>query len=305
MQPLTAPWPEYKTLLAVESTKLLNIGRRARLAWAVARSRRFRTLVDESVTRCPWVRPAMDRHPILFRPLMSMFLDPRLSLRQLFTYYSYDLEFTSTHINRALPNFFPLNLKEPLWINQVHGYAVYLSMNLAHPQEGLWQLSLRNSTQTQLFSICFSILPGPTIFIGSVQGGRSDDSTNLVDLIRLATKDFEGMRPHFLLFDVVRTLAAVWKIEKLTGIANRNQLKIHSNSKNARAVQFSYDNFFQELGAQPMPDGNWDVPLTLHVREITNTPSRKRAMYKRRFTLIAGLRDEVGVFLTKFLPAAT
>lgn len=180
MQVLSAPWPEYKTLLSVESTKLLNIGRRASLAWAVARSRRFRALVDESVTKCPWVRPAMDRHPILFRPLMSMFLDPRLSLRQLFTYYSYDLEFTSTHINRALPNFFPLNLKEPLWIN-----------------------------------------------------------------------------------------------------------------------------FFQELGAQPMPDGNWDVPLTLQARKIADAPSRKRAMYKRRFTLIAGLRDEVGTFLTKFIPAAT
>jgi uncharacterized protein VirK/YbjX len=298
MQPLSAPWPEYRTLLAVENTKILNIGRRMRLAWAVARSKRFRSLINEAVLRCPWVRPAMDRHPILFRPLMSMFLDPRLSSQQLFTYYAHDLEFTSTHINRTFPKFFPLHLSGPLWIDRVQGYSVDLSMNLAHPQEGLWQLSLRSSNQTRLFSVCFSILPGPRIFIGSVQGGRSGDGVNLTDLIRTATKDFEGMRPHFLLFDVVRTLAANWAIEKLTGIANRNQLKGHSHSKNSKAVRFSYDTFFRELGARPTRDGNWDVPLTLHAREIADAPSRKRAMYRRRFTRIAGLRAEVSAFLT-------
>jgi uncharacterized protein VirK/YbjX len=299
LQPST-PWPEYRTLLAVEKTKILNIGRRMRIAWAVGRSRKFRPLVDEAVSRCPWVRTVMDRHPILFRPLMSMFLDPRLTSRQAFTYYAHDIEFTSTHINRAFPNFFPLNLCEPLWIDRVHGYSVRLSMNLAHPQEGLWQLTLRSSNQTRLFSMCFSILPGPMIFIGSVQGGRSDDGVNLTDLIRSATKDFEGMRPHFLLFDVVRTLAVNWKIERLTGIANRNQLKARSHSKHAKDVRFSYDTFFQELGARRMHDGNWDVPLILQAREIADAPSRKRAMYRRRFTLMTGLREEVSAFLTGF-----
>jgi uncharacterized protein VirK/YbjX len=242
----------------------------------------------------------MDRHPILFRPLMSKFLDPRLRSSHLFTCYAHDLGFTSTHIHRAFPKFFPLNLSETLWIDRVHGYSVDLSMNLAHPQEGLWQLSLRNSNQTRLFSMCFSILPGPVIFIGSVQGGRSNDSANFADLIRSATKDFEGMRPHYLLFDVVRTLAASWNIESLTGIAERNQLKRHSHSKSAKAVRFSYDTFFKELGARPTRDGNWDVPLTLPAREIADAPSRKRAMYRRRFTLIAGLREEVSAFLTGF-----
>jgi uncharacterized protein VirK/YbjX len=293
MRQLGAPWPECRALLAVEKTKVLNIGRRVRLAWTVERSKRFRSIVDESVLRCPWVRPALDRHPILFRPLTSMFLDPRFSSRQVFTYYAHDLEFTSTHINRAFPKFFPLHLNEPLWIDRVHGYAVDLSMNLAHPQEGLWQLSLRNSNQTRLFAMCFSILPGPMIFIGSVQGGRSGDGVNLTDLIRTATRDFEGMRPHFLLFDVVRTLVANWAIERLTGIANRHQLKGHSHSKNAKAVRFSYDTFFQELGARRTRDGNWDIPLTLHAREIADAPSRKRAMYRRRVTLIAELREDV------------
>jgi uncharacterized protein VirK/YbjX len=298
MQQLSAPWPAYRTLLAVEKTKILNIGRRVRLAWAVERSKRFRSLVNDAVVRCPWIRPAMHRHPILFRPLMSKFLDPRSSTRQLFTNYAYDLEFTSTHINQAFRNFFPLHLSEPLWIDRIHGYSIDLSMNLTHPQEGLWQLSLKSSNQTRLFSTCFSVLPGPTIFIGAVQGGRSDDDVNLGDLIRSATKDFEGMRPHFLLFDVIRTLAAVWNVWKLTGIANRNQLKAHSRSKNARCVRFSYDAFFQELGARLSRDGNWDVPLTLNARAIADAPSRKRAMYRRRSRLIAELRNEVSAFLT-------
>ena len=104
-----------------------------------------------------------------------------------------------------------------------------------------------------------------------------------------------------------RTLLAVdktkilnWNIESLTGIANRNQLKAHSHSKNAKAVRFSYDAFFHELGAIRMHDGNWNVPLALQAREIADAPSRKRAMYKRRFTLMTGLREQVSAFLTGF-----
>ena len=293
MQQLSTPWPEYRTLLALEKTKILNLGRRVRLAWAIERSKSLRLLVDDTLLRCPWVRSAMDRHPILFRPLMSKFLDPRFSSRQLFTIYAHDLEFTSTRINQAFPKFFPLNLTEPLWIDGVHRYSVHISMNLAHPQEGLWELSLRSADQIRLFSMCFSILPGPAIFIGSVQGGRSDDKVNLTELIRVATKELEGMRPHFFLFDVLRTLAINWKIERLTGIADRNQLKRHSSSKNAQAVRFSYDEFFQALGASVARDGNWTVPLAPQARQISEVPSRKRAMYRRRSALLAGLRERI------------
>ncbi|MGO9993603.1 MAG: DUF535 family protein [Steroidobacteraceae bacterium] len=290
---LSAPWPKYATLLAVDKTRILNIGRRLRLAWAIWRTQRFRTAVDETVAQCPWVRQTMNNHPILFRPLTSDFLDSRLTRQTLFEWYAHDLEFTSTRIHGAIPSFFPLRLHARLSENSLRRYAVDVDMNLDHPQEGLWRLSLRCPDHSRLFTICFSIIPGPTIFIGAVQGGRSTEASNIPERIRLATKDFDGVRPHFLLFDVVRALAVVWRVEAICGVSNQHQLKAHSSSKHANAVRFSYDAFFQELGARSTCDGNWDVPTTACDRKIADAPSKKRAMYRRRIALLNELRSEV------------
>jgi uncharacterized protein VirK/YbjX len=290
---LSAPWPKYAALLAVDNTRILNIGRRLRLAWAIRRTRRFRTAVDETVAKCPWVQRTMRNHPILFRPLTSRFLDSRFTRQTLFQSYAHDLEFTSTRIHWAFPSFFPLRLHARLSANSLRRYAVDVDMNLDHPQEGLWRLSLRCPDHLRLFAICFSIIPGPTIFIGAVQGGRSTEASSIPERIRLATKDFEGVRPNFLLFDVVRALAALWRVESICGVSNRHQLKAHSSSMHANAVRFSYDAFFQELGARPRCDGNWDVPTSACDRRIADAPSKKRAMYRRRFALLNELRSEV------------
>jgi len=280
-------------MLAVDNTRILNVGRRLRLAWAINQTRRLRFVVDDAVARCPWVRATLVQHPILFRPLTSGFLDLRLSRKEQFESFAHDLDFTSTLIHREVSGFFPATLFLRLWQDPLNGYAVDLNMNLDHPQEGLWTVALHDPHQPRLFRICFSVIAGPRLFVGSVQGGQSDGTTKVADLIRAATKNCHGLRPHFLLFDVLRTLASIWRIGEIRGIATNRQLKAQSSGKRARAVRFSYDGYFKELGGLRALDGNWDVPADRPARSDAEIPSRKRTMYRRRAEFIAGMRAAV------------
>ena len=289
---LAAPWPSYATLLAVDRTRLSNVGRRFRLKWAMSRIRRYQDVVDAAVRSSPWVWKTLQRHPILFRPLTSGFLDARLNNQCRAEAFAYDLRFTSTYVQGAFPRFFPTQLQAPLCVDLPQCYTLILDLNLDHPQEGLWRLSLQN-VDARIFSVCFSVLPGPEIFIGGVQGGRSTALANMVEQIRAATKAFEGIRPHFLLVDVIRTLAAAWNAKTIRGIPSRLQLKVRSGGRGRAGVRFSYDEFFQDLGAVATPDDLWAIPTTTMDRDISDVPSRKRAMYRRRKVLLDHLRKAV------------
>jgi uncharacterized protein VirK/YbjX len=236
----------------------------------------------------------LDSNPSLFAPLLGQFLHTRpWAPKQLVEHFSHDLEFTAGRIRKAFPDFFSHRLHHWLWTSPDQDYAINFAMNLVYPHEGLWRIELYGPGQTLLFSICFSILPGPVLYIGAVQGGRSASGSAVPNLIRSATKRFEGLRPPFLLLDVVQTLACVWGISEIVGVSAQNQLKGHSKSRYADSVRFSYDAFWLESGATPRPDGNWHLASAQRQPRLEDVPSRKRAMYRRRFALMDGLRHSI------------
>jgi len=287
------PWPSYSRVLAIEHTGPYNIGRRLRFAWVMLRSRALLRKVEQAIALCPWILPALHRHPNLLSPLTSGFLRSRNSLRQRFEWFSHDLKFTVPRIWRQWPRFFHGELGTALWQDELKGYRVDLTLNVAHPREGLWQLSLRTPGHAQLFSLRFSVLPGPVVFIGAVQGACQSEFASVPELIRDATRDLHGLRPPFLLFEVLRALAQGWRIERIEGVATESHVK-YRRGKRSSNIQFSYDQYFRELGAERTPEGNWRVSTRAPERTLADVPSRKRAMYRRRFELLQNVRASAG-----------
>jgi uncharacterized protein VirK/YbjX len=290
----SAPWPSYGLFLKVERSRVTYLRKRIRIAVANYRARKFRPILDATVRKLPYLHRPLDSHPSLFAPLLGRFLHTRpWATKQLVENFSHDLEFTGARIRAAFPDFFSPSLHERLWADPDHDYAIDVAMNLVYPHEGLWRIELYAPGRVLLFSICFSVLPGPVLFIGAVQGGRSADGLAVPDAIRSATKRFEGLRPPFLLLDVVQTLARVWGICDIVGVSNQNQLKGNANSRYADSVRFSYDTFWLESGGAAASDGNWRVPCTPRQHNIADVPSRKRAMYRRRIVMMEGVRDSI------------
>ena len=108
---------------------------------------------------------------------------------------------------------------------------------------------------------------------------------------------------------MLRTLCSQWGIVAIRGVSQRHQLKVRSRSGSA-TVQFSYDAFFAQLDGELDSDGNWSIPLRAAERQIRDAPSRKRAMYRRRITLISNILESIGArlavarsFQTESIPA--
>ncbi len=295
----SAPWPSYGLFLKIERARVTYLRKRIRIALANLRARKFRSILDATVRRLPYLYRPLDSHPALFAPLLGRFLHTRpWAPKHLVENFSHDLEFTGARIRAAFPDFFSRNLRHGLWADQDQNYSIDVAMNLLYPHEGLWRIELYGPDRTLLFSVCFSILPGPVLFIGAVQGGRSGDGRDVPDAIRSATKRFEGLRPPFLLLDVVQTLARVWGISDVVGVSNQNQLKGNATSRYADQVRFSYDTFWLESGGAVASDGNWRVLCAPRQHNLADVPSRKRAMYRRRIVLLGTVRDAISIRLS-------
>lgn len=282
-----APWPSYATLLKIEGARMTYVRRRLRVALANARAKQFRSLLDDVVQRAPWLHEPLRRHPILFRPLLGSYLDIRaLPARHLVSSYAHDLEFGASRLHAGTSGFFPHNLRRALWRDPAGRITAELSLNLEYPQEGLWRIALYSPTGVRLYSLCFSVLPGPVLFVGNVQGGRAEAAIDMRELVRDATKICEGLRPQFALLEALRALAVSWKVPRIVGVAQSYHLKAHARSRDAQLIRFSYDQYWLQAGATLRPDGNWSVPLA-QVRPVPeHIASRKRAMYRRRVMLI-------------------
>lgn len=282
-----APWPSYQALFRIEGARPTYLRRRARVLVKSWRARCNSRALDDVVGRTPWLHAVLEAHPVLFRPVMGPFLDVRAtSARERIGRFAHDLQFTARKIRATWPMFFAHGHVASLWRDPASDWSIEFSMNTDFPQEGLWRLSFVAPNRWRAFSLCFSVLPGPRVFVGNVQGGRPEAGTDGRCLIRASTRAFEGLRPPHVLLAVLRSLSGLWGIAEIVGVAHDNHLKGHSASRSAALVRFDYDQFWREAGGTRLADGNWMIPPASMTHSAEEIPSRKRAMYRRRAALL-------------------
>jgi uncharacterized protein VirK/YbjX len=136
-----------------------------------------------------------------------------------------------------------------------------------------------------------------TIFIGAVQGIHSGVSTEESLLIhKNLTKDFEGLRPRSLLLDVLKTIGNTLGISKLLAISDENRHHRHKyfGTVQSSKLATSYDQIWIEHGGfQGVDPGFYEIPIHLMRRGADEIPSKKRAMYRRRYEILDGIEKAV------------
>jgi uncharacterized protein VirK/YbjX len=287
------PWPTVATLLATRNTRWYQVGRRVRTLLTLGRATAWYPLVDRVVSRQPYLTPALIHHPILFRPLLARFLDERLSMSARFEAFAHDLSFTAARVHHAFPGFFPSGDSQRLWSDAADTFTLTLALNIESPEEGLWRLSLRDREGQPVYAACFSVVPGPRLFIGTIQGCHPATGVDPRAAIRLATRHFGGLRPPFLLLSVLSQLASVWNVPGVTGVADSHQIARRRRRTRPTTVHFSYDRYFREAAAQPDPDGNWRLQPDARARPIETVAVRKRSMYRRRAQILDDVARQI------------
>jgi uncharacterized protein VirK/YbjX len=181
---------------------------------------------------------------------------------------------------------------------------VVLSLNDVSFHEGLWQIGLVGADGVRLYSIGFGVTDARTILMGNVQGPSLKDEG--LDRIRDATHSAHGMRPPHLLVHTLRVLAARWDATALHGVDPENHVKGRWNLRDSR-LRFDYRAFWAEHeGVRADAGGNWSLPLDTALRPLEEVPTKRRAMYRRRYAMLEALQQAVATLADAChaLPAA-
>jgi len=276
---------------------------------------RARRLLDRLKYRCRLLQASAARHMFLgylsrnglwrslfvlnqrcFYVPFRLYLDRRWSQKMRFAQCATDLQVAQTKFGVA--NAQQLVQGHRIRLSEQTCYAVDLELNRVSFHEGFWALSLKDLQDKPLFNMSFGFLSPNTVLIASVQGVRGDAACNL-EAIQAITKQNHGLRPPHLLLNIFQMACADWSITEIRGIDPAHQVKKRRNI-GKQGFSFDYREFWTELGATQLVDDDWLLPSQPQRRAVEDIPSRKRALYRKRYAWL----DDVAAGVAKSLAAS-
>jgi hypothetical protein len=87
-------------------------------------------------------------------------------------------------------------------------------------------------------------------------------------------------------------LAAAWGATRLQGVDPENHVKGKWNLRHSR-LRFDYRGFWAEHEGVREDSGNWTLPLDTALRPLEEVPTKRRAMYRRRYAMLDALQVAV------------
>ena len=173
------------------------------------------------------------------------------------------------------------------------GATFTLSASCAHKaeREGESTLWFCDAEGTVLASATFSILRennGWTLIVGGLQGPRREVSH---EVIKHATRACYGLFPKRILVEFFGLLAARGGITRLAGVSDNGHVfrALRYRFSKGRHFHASYDEFWSSIDGVKSGAYLWQLPLQQERKSIESIASKKRAEYRRRFTLLDGM----------------
>lgn len=168
------------------------------------------------------------------------------------------------------------------------GLECTLSFNGAF-EEGFLALRLR-SEGVNFFhcSLAFALHNGKrVIFIPCMQGLGNGEEVR--EKIKEATKKNFGLRPQNLLLEIVRILAKFWGISTILAVQQTQQVRYKPFGK--KNYFLDYDAMWIDLGGE-LKEEYFEL-VEVKQKDLSEIPSQKRSMYKKRFALLEELQESL------------
>ena len=280
----TLAWPGARTMF--EGAFELNLGRRIKYLWRLGLTWNVRGRLLREFDGQAMAAALFRAQPRAFYPVMNHLIDRRMSAQQRLRTTLASLRVVSRSVGDDA-NVASLLTQGLTLAELADRTRVVLSLNDVSFHEGLWQVGLIGADGVRLYSIGFGFTDDHTLLIGNVQGPSLKDEG--LDRIRDVTHAAHGMRPPHLLVHTLRVLAAQWGATRLQGVDPENHVKGRWNLRDSR-LRFDYRAFWQEHEATRGAAGNWSLPLDTALRPLDEVPTKRRAMYRRRYAMLEALR---------------
>lgn len=135
------------------------------------------------------------------------------------------------------------------------------------------------------------------LYIGAVQGiHKGVPSDRSLEIYRKLTKQFEGLRPRSLLLEILIIVSDILGVDMIAAVCDKNRHHRHPyfGARNGKDLGANYDEIWLEHGAfLSYVDGFYEIPVLSRRKNIEDIPSRKRAMYRRRYELLESITKDV------------
>lgn len=162
-------------------------------------------------------------------------------------------------------------------------------------KEGILSVMLRLD-QEPLYQIIFWLAPDKqgdwSMWIGAMQGPNMADAK---DVIKKITKACHSYRTKNLILYIAQAVARGLGLKKIYAVTNYGYYA-NNHVRMDRKLKTSFSDFWAEAGGYPTEDERFDeLPLVEKRKSMEEVPTRKRAVYRRRFELL----DEIDAAVVK------
>ncbi|WP_290656326.1 VirK/YbjX family protein [Anaerovibrio sp.] len=184
----------------------------------------------------------------------------------------------------------------PLWEGgDVDGKRFWASLFYEPGQrkEGILSVMLRLDEEP-LYQMIFWIAPDKagewSMWIGAMQGPNMDDAK---EVIKKITKRCHSYRTKNLILYIAQAVARGLGLKRIYAVTNYGYYA-NNHVRMDRKLKTSFSDFWAEAGGHPTEDNRFDIlPLVEKRKSMEEVPTRKRAVYRRRFELLDEIDESV------------
>ena len=233
---------------------------------------------EQFINQHPFLVTLLNEHADYSYPLVYRFLDKRFNSKQRFEAICDNLLFLPEKLTALSEPIY----KTPLSFGEViPDFEMTLSMTTHQPMEGYWVLELWHKPRNELVYLLTFAKLGEALLISVVQGPNFEGSK---EMVKQQTKTCHGLRPAYLMVEMMKALTKALGFKTLLGIPQKYQNKSRFIQSSHYVVD--YDAIFAESGGQ-LKD-YWELPLEID-RNLDGVPSKKRSMYRKRYAMLDDL----------------
>ncbi|WP_033170443.1 VirK/YbjX family protein [Selenomonas sp. ND2010] len=188
-----------------------------------------------------------------------------------------------------------------LWENEHEGEPLRLVIYYEPGQrkEGLLSVILRLG-EKPLYQMIFWIQKNPqgewAAYIGAMQGPNMD---NAKDVIKKITKQCHAYRTKNLILHATQEVVRGLGIKHLYAVTNYGYYA-NNHVRMDRKLKTDFSKFWQESGGTACEDKRfYELPLVEYRKTMDEVPTRKRAVYRRRFALLDEIDQSIAETIKK------
>jgi uncharacterized protein len=145
------------------------------------------------------------------------------------------------------------------------------------------------------YSIAFTLgvnAGQPLVFVGALQGSNSDTAQGVY---RDITHALHGMRPRDFLMVTLKLLCIELGIHRIWAVSsdNRQHNSPYFGNSHKEKVLVAYNEVWLEHGGTELDNGFFEIPAIVSYKDISEIPTRKRAVYRRRYAMLDKLALDI------------